>query len=180
MLGHCVEKLKQAGFDHQLMGREAFAPVGDEGQDRGRGGLAEGGARRMKALHGPLAVDKGKDIFFVAGVSRRALKEGGGKEDVEILTLRRTGLVNGVDRVGQNHQQVPGAKGVGLPPQRGGQPAPVAVDELKALVPVQGEGGEPLGNAPVVDAVGEGGASVYFGFMQVRAVHKDLPKIGLC
>ena len=134
----------------------------------------------LKAFHVPLVIDKGKDIFIIAGVALRAFEKRGSKNDVKILPLCCPCLFDRVDRVGQNHQQVSSAERIGAPPQGGAKGSTVTIYQLKALVPMQRESWNPLWNTAMVDAVREGRASVYFCFMQVRMLHRQPPKIGLC
>ncbi len=86
VLVHLVQEEEEIGFDHQFMGGVALFPVFEHGQDAGCHGLVEVGACRIKALHGPLAIQKGKDIFVVAGILLGSPKEGGVKQDVEVFS----------------------------------------------------------------------------------------------
>ncbi len=88
------------------------------------------------------------------------MEDRGMKHDVKVFSALRISLFNGMHCVGENHNQIVCAEGVRLSPQSDLYLPFGTIDELKIIMPVQGKRGNPLGDAPHVDAVGEGDDAV--------------------
>ena len=125
----------------------------------------------MKAFHGFFAVQKGQDIFGITGIVPRSFEKRGVEHDVIVFPGLSAGLVDGMHSAGEDHHQIPGAEPVSLPPYRDQNLPPDTVNQLKIVMPVQGEGRDEFGDNAVVDGIRKGGGSVGFGFMYGHALH---------